>query len=92
LKKLNGDPKGSEKKRVWFDPDGLSKVTRQCSGAPEKTFLFLFERAQNVKLPCEGVRPRASRAVGSSGAIRPGSPPFNWARRVEDTTLLAGYG
>jgi D-alanyl-D-alanine carboxypeptidase/D-alanyl-D-alanine-endopeptidase (penicillin-binding protein 4) len=69
--------------KVWFDPEGFVDVTG--SVRTEK-----LDRAENVKLTLKesGVRLEAIVA----GAIDVKSAPFRWSRRVEDPTLLAGYG
>ncbi|MEO8901517.1 MAG: D-alanyl-D-alanine carboxypeptidase/D-alanyl-D-alanine-endopeptidase [Polyangiaceae bacterium] len=69
--------------KVWFDPDGFVDVTGEVR--TEK-----IERAQNVKLTLKASGTRLAAVV--AGAIAPGSPAFHWSRRVEDPTLLAGYG
>jgi serine-type D-Ala-D-Ala carboxypeptidase/endopeptidase (penicillin-binding protein 4) len=69
--------------KVWFDPEGFVDVTG--SVRTEK-----LERAQNVKLTLKESGTRLSALV--AGAIQPNAPAFHWSRRVEDPTLLAGYG
>jgi serine-type D-Ala-D-Ala carboxypeptidase/endopeptidase (penicillin-binding protein 4) len=69
--------------KVWFDPDGFVDVSG--SVRTEK-----LDRAQNVKLTLKESGTRLAALV--AGAIEPNSPAFHWSRRVEDPTLLAGYG
>lgn len=69
--------------RVWFEPEGFVDITG--SVRTEK-----MERTQNVKLTLKESGTRLAALVG--GGIQPGSAPFRWSRRVEDPTLLAGYG
>lgn len=69
--------------RVWFDPEGFVDVNG--SVRTEK-----IERTQNVKLTLKESGTRLSALV--AGSIQPNSPAFHWSRRVEDPTLLAGYG
>jgi serine-type D-Ala-D-Ala carboxypeptidase/endopeptidase (penicillin-binding protein 4) len=69
--------------KVWFDPEGFVDVTG--SVRTEK-----LERAQNVKLTLKESGARLEAVV--AGGIQPNSPAFHWSRRVEDPTLLAGYG
>jgi D-alanyl-D-alanine carboxypeptidase/D-alanyl-D-alanine-endopeptidase (penicillin-binding protein 4) len=69
--------------RVWFDPEGFVDVSGTVR--TEK-----IERAQNVKLTLKESGTRLSALV--AGAIQPGSAHFHWSRRVEDPSLLAGYG
>ena len=69
--------------KVWFDPEGFVDVSG--SVRTEK-----LERAENVKLTLKESGTRLSALV--AGAIQPGAPIFHWSRRVEDPTLLAGYG
>lgn len=69
--------------RVWFEPEGFVDVTG--SVRTEK-----IERAQNVKLTLKESGTRLGALV--AGSIQPGSPTFRWSRRVDDPTLLAGYG
>jgi D-alanyl-D-alanine carboxypeptidase/D-alanyl-D-alanine-endopeptidase (penicillin-binding protein 4) len=69
--------------KVWFEPEGFVDVTG--SVRTEK-----LDRAQNVKLTLKESGARLSALV--AGAIQPHSPAFHWSRRVEDPTLLAGYG
>jgi len=69
--------------KVWFEPEGFVDVTG--SVRTEK-----LERAQTVKLTLKESGVRLSALV--AGGIQPNSPAFHWSRRVEDPTLLAGYG
>lgn len=69
--------------RVWFEPEGFVDVTGTVR--TEK-----IERAQNVKLTLRESGTRLAAVVG--GSIQPSSAPFHWSRRVEDPSLLAGYG
>lgn len=69
--------------KVWFDPEGFVDVSG--SVRTEK-----IERLQTVKLTLKESGTRLAAVV--AGAIQPGSPAFHWSRRVEDPTLLAGYG
>jgi len=69
--------------RVWFEPEGFVDV----SGSVRTERM---ERAQNVKLTLKESGTRLSAVV--AGSIQPQSPAFHWSRRVEDPTLLAGYG
>jgi D-alanyl-D-alanine carboxypeptidase/D-alanyl-D-alanine-endopeptidase (penicillin-binding protein 4) len=68
---------------VWFDPPGFVDVTGSVRTDAK-------ERTQRVKLTLKEAGTRLSALV--AGAISPGSPAFHWSRRVEDPTLLAGYG
>jgi D-alanyl-D-alanine carboxypeptidase/D-alanyl-D-alanine-endopeptidase (penicillin-binding protein 4) len=47
-------------------------------------------RAEDVKLTLKESGMRLSALV--AGSIQPGSAAFHWSRRVEDPSLLAGYG
>jgi D-alanyl-D-alanine carboxypeptidase/D-alanyl-D-alanine-endopeptidase (penicillin-binding protein 4) len=78
--------------RVWFDPEGFVDVTGAVrSEAPRDTRKGEKpERDQNVKLTLKENGSRLSAIV--AGTIRAGGPAFHWSRRVEDPTLLAGYG
>ena len=69
--------------RVWFEPEGFVDVTGTVR--TEK-----MERTQNVKLTLKESGTRLAAQV--AGGIQPGSAAFRWSRRVEDPTLLAGYG
>jgi D-alanyl-D-alanine carboxypeptidase/D-alanyl-D-alanine-endopeptidase (penicillin-binding protein 4) len=69
--------------KVWFEPEGFVDVSG--SVRTEK-----LERSENVKLTLKESGSRLSALV--AGAIQPGAPTFHWSRRVEDPTLLAGYG
>ena len=69
--------------RVWFDPEGFVDVTGTVS--TEK-----MERTQNVKLTLKESGNRLSAIV--AGSIDPHSAAFHWSRRVEDPSVLAGYG
>jgi D-alanyl-D-alanine carboxypeptidase/D-alanyl-D-alanine-endopeptidase (penicillin-binding protein 4) len=69
--------------KVWFEPEGFVEVSG--SVRTEK-----IERPQSVKLTLKESGTRLAALV--AGAIAPGSPAFRWSRRVEDPTLLAGYG
>jgi len=69
--------------RVWFDPEGFVDVSGTVR--TEK-----MERAQNVKLTLKESGTRLNALV--AGAIQADSPAFRWSRRVEDPSLLAGYG
>ena len=69
--------------KVWFEPEGFVDVIG--SVRTEK-----LERAQTVKLTLKESGARLSALV--AGGIQPNSPAFHWSRRVEDPTLLAGYG
>jgi D-alanyl-D-alanine carboxypeptidase/D-alanyl-D-alanine-endopeptidase (penicillin-binding protein 4) len=69
--------------KVWFDPEGFVDVTGSVH--TEK-----LDRAENVKLTLRESGARLEAVV--AGAIQPNSPAFHWSRRVEDPTLLAGYG
>jgi D-alanyl-D-alanine carboxypeptidase/D-alanyl-D-alanine-endopeptidase (penicillin-binding protein 4) len=78
--------------KVWFDPEGFVDVTGEVrtlalrdTRRGEK-----LERAQNVKLTLKESGTRLSALV--AGGIQPNSPAFHWSRRVEDPSLLAGYG
>jgi D-alanyl-D-alanine carboxypeptidase/D-alanyl-D-alanine-endopeptidase (penicillin-binding protein 4) len=73
-----GDPA-----KVWFDPEGFVDVTGSVRTQQ-------MERAQNVKLTLKESGTRLSALV--AGGIAPNSPAFHWSRRVEDPSLLAGYG
>ncbi|HET7538336.1 MAG TPA: D-alanyl-D-alanine carboxypeptidase/D-alanyl-D-alanine-endopeptidase [Polyangiaceae bacterium] len=68
---------------VWFDPPGLVDVTGSVRTDAK-------ERAQNVKLTLKAAGSRLTALV--AGSIPPSSPAFHWSRRVEDPSLLAGYG
>jgi D-alanyl-D-alanine carboxypeptidase/D-alanyl-D-alanine-endopeptidase (penicillin-binding protein 4) len=68
---------------VWFDPPGLVDVTGSVRTESK-------ERAQNVKLTLKEAGTRLGALV--AGTIPTGSASFHWSRRVEDPTLLAGYG
>jgi len=68
---------------VWFDPPGLVDVTGSVRTDAN-------ERTQNVKLTLKEAGARLGALV--AGSISPTSPAFHWSRRVEDPTLLAGYG
>jgi serine-type D-Ala-D-Ala carboxypeptidase/endopeptidase (penicillin-binding protein 4) len=69
--------------RVWFDPEGFVDVSGTVR--TEK-----MERAQNVKLTLKESGTRLAALV--AGGIAPNSAAFHWSRRVEDPTLLAGFG
>ena len=69
--------------RVWFDPEGFVDVSGTVRTEP-------MSRPQNVKLTLRESGTRLGALV--AGAIQPNSPAFHWSRRVEDPTLLAGYG
>jgi len=69
--------------RVWFEPEGFVDVTG--SVRTEK-----MDRAQNVKLTLKESGNRLAALV--AGGIQLNSAAFHWSRRVEDPTLLAGYG
>ena len=69
--------------RVWFDPEGFVDVTGTVRTE-------MMERTQSVKLTLKESGARLEALV--AGGIQPGSAPFHWSRRVEDPTLLAGYG
>jgi D-alanyl-D-alanine carboxypeptidase/D-alanyl-D-alanine-endopeptidase (penicillin-binding protein 4) len=69
--------------KVWFEPEGFVDVSG--SVRTEK-----LDRAQNVKLTLRESGARLQAVV--AGAIQLNSPAFRWSRRVEDPTLLAGYG
>ncbi len=69
--------------KVWFDPEGFVDVSG--SVRTEK-----LDRAQNVKLTLKESGTRLAAVL--AGGIEPNSPAFHWSRRVEDPTLLAGYG
>jgi serine-type D-Ala-D-Ala carboxypeptidase/endopeptidase (penicillin-binding protein 4) len=69
--------------KVWFDPEGFVDVAG--SVRTEK-----LDGEQNVKLTLKESGTRLAAIV--AGAIQPNSPAFHWSRRVEDPTLLAGYG
>jgi serine-type D-Ala-D-Ala carboxypeptidase/endopeptidase (penicillin-binding protein 4) len=78
--------------RVWFDPEGFVDVTGtvrtdalRYTRRGEK-----IERTQNVKLTLKESGNRLAALV--AGGIQPNSAAFHWSRRVEDPTLLAGYG
>jgi len=68
---------------VWFDPPGLVDVTGSVRTDTK-------ERTQNVKLTLKEAGSRLTAIV--AGTIPPNSPAFHWSRRVDDPTLLAGYG
>ncbi|HEY0302922.1 MAG TPA: D-alanyl-D-alanine carboxypeptidase/D-alanyl-D-alanine-endopeptidase, partial [Rhizomicrobium sp.] len=68
---------------VWFDPPGFVDVTGNVRTDPK-------ERSQRVKLTLKEAGMRLSAQV--AGTIPPNGPAFHWSRRVEDPTLLAGYG
>ncbi|HYP75269.1 MAG TPA: D-alanyl-D-alanine carboxypeptidase/D-alanyl-D-alanine-endopeptidase [Polyangiaceae bacterium] len=68
---------------VWFDPPGFVDVTGSVrSDAKEHT--------QNVKLTLKEAGTRLTALV--AGSIPSNAPAFHWSRRVENPTLLAGYG
>ena len=69
--------------KVWFDPEGFVDITGGVR--TEK-----LDRAENVKLTLKESGTRLAAIV--AGGIQPNSPAFHWSRRVEDPTLLAGYG
>lgn len=69
--------------KVWFEPEGFVDVTG--SVLTEK-----LEHAQTVKLTLKEAGTRLSATV--AGGIQPQAQAFRWSRRVEDPTLLAGYG
>ena len=69
--------------KVWFEPEGFVDVTG--SVLTEK-----IERTQTVKLTLKESGSRLSATV--AGSIQPQAAAFHWSRRVEDPTLLAGYG
>lgn len=70
--------------RVWFEPEGFVDVTGSVRTDAK------LERTQNVKLTLRESGTRLSASV--AGAIQPSSPAFRWSRRVDDPSLLAGYG
>jgi len=69
--------------KVWFEPEGFVDVTGNV--LTEK-----LDRAQTVKLTLKESGSRLSAVV--AGGIQPQTAAFRWSRRVEDPTLLAGYG
>jgi D-alanyl-D-alanine carboxypeptidase/D-alanyl-D-alanine-endopeptidase (penicillin-binding protein 4) len=69
--------------RVWFDPEGFVDVTGSVRTEE-------MARAEDVKLTLKESGMRLSALV--AGTIQPGSAAFHWSRRVEDPSLLAGYG
>ncbi|HEY2409373.1 MAG TPA: D-alanyl-D-alanine carboxypeptidase/D-alanyl-D-alanine-endopeptidase [Polyangiaceae bacterium] len=69
--------------RAWFEPPGFVELSG--SVRTEKS-----GRSENVKLTLKPNGQRLSALV--AGQISPGAQEFRWARRVEDPTLLAGYG
>lgn len=68
---------------VWFEPEGFVDVTGTVLTENQ-------ELTQNVKLTLKESGTRLAALV--AGGIQPNSAPFHWSRRVEDPTLLAGYG
>src|SRR5262249_45634392 len=69
--------------RAWLEPPGFVELSG--SVRTEK-----LARAENVKL---SLKPNGQRLSGlGGGGISPGAPELRWARRVDDPTLLAGYG
>jgi D-alanyl-D-alanine carboxypeptidase/D-alanyl-D-alanine-endopeptidase (penicillin-binding protein 4) len=69
--------------RVWFDPEGFVDVTGSVRTEE-------MARAEDVKLTLKESGMRLSALV--AGSIQPGSAAFHSSRRVEDPSLLAGYG
>jgi len=69
--------------KAWFEPAGF--VDLSGSVRTEK-----LSRSQNVKLTLKPEGARLSALV--AGGIQPQTPEFRYSRRVEDPTLLAGYG
>ncbi|MEO6603751.1 MAG: D-alanyl-D-alanine carboxypeptidase/D-alanyl-D-alanine-endopeptidase [Polyangiaceae bacterium] len=78
--------------RVWFDPEGFVDVngTVRTDALRDTRSGAKLERSQNVKLTLRESGTRLAALV--AGGIAPNSAAFHWSRRVEDPTLLAGYG
>jgi D-alanyl-D-alanine carboxypeptidase/D-alanyl-D-alanine-endopeptidase (penicillin-binding protein 4) len=78
--------------KVWFDPEGFVDVTGsvRTEALRDTRRADKSERAQTVKLTLKEAGTRLSAWV--AGGIQPNSPAFHWSRRVEDPSLLAGYG
>ncbi len=85
-----GEP--GEAAKIWFDPDGFVDITGSVRTEPARDLRNLEkpERAENVKLTLKASGQRLGAWV--AGTISPNRVTFHWSRRVEDPSLLPGYG